>query len=141
MRIVLGVYDVQYGQGALTTGDVAEILEKKYKILKAFEQRHRGMIAKEAMEAILMNVKPVSGGRYIPMDTITHRLKDSVAMREYDGMKGVPTRAAQKGISSRFAKGKNNIKVRGRAITGVPRPSFIDSSNYQTHLVVALKND
>jgi hypothetical protein len=61
------------------------------------------------------------------MSSIARRFKDMLSQRAYDGkIMGVPTKAAQAGVSHRFKK-----PYAKRA----SRPSFIDTGQYQASFV------
>lgn len=137
----LGVLDVPYQQArkkrakrtaaTVTTGDVAEWLERRYGVMRTFYQQHEQEIADQLTQALvdasesMMMGAPVAGD---PFGAGTSQIEDGfkqfLALQEMDklGVPGVPTAAAQAGVSSRFKKDK------GRG----PRPSFIDTGLYQS---------
>jgi hypothetical protein len=132
MKLVFGVHNERYGDDPVTTGDVANRLEDRYHIMETYVSRNKKMIAKEVMEEIL----GTKGRRTLhPMDALQKGLKQAISNREFDGLPGVPTKAAQMGVSSRFKNGKRRGKSK---VSGVPRPSFIDSGIFQNAIRVVL---
>ena len=140
MRLHLGVMDVPYKEGSnsntKTTGDVAEILETKYNVMAVFYEEHAAQISDWLAESVADQVEAMMGGAPAPSDpfqdgtqNIEARFKDFLALREMDslGIPGVPTRAAQMGVSHRF---KHPYAKRA------PRPSFIDTSLYVSSMKV-----
>jgi hypothetical protein len=118
-----------YGKGQ-TTGDVAQILEAKYHIMRAFVEMNKGEIIKAVESSMLGSVINMVNGQPGPinpaaqaMSDIETNFKQSLSQRAYDGMKGVPTEAANRGVSHRFKKPYGR---RGS------RPSFIDTGLYQS---------
>lgn len=141
----LGVADIPYTEAAppvkrgrkprkmaatQTTGDVAEILESKYHIMQIFFEQHQrditGLMA-DSMTGALENMLSGAPARVSPHNEgasqIETMFKKFLSNREMDalGYPGVPTEAALMGISHRF-KGKR----------GSPRPSFIDSGQFES---------
>lgn len=139
MKLVFGVWNVPYGTDRTTTGDVAKDLEKRYGVMGHFVDMQRKMIATEVMEELLGTIGRRS--RSHPMDAISTRLKQAISNREFDGIPGVPTHAAQMGISTRFKAGVNKGSRRKKAKRGAPRPSFIDSGLYQGSIRVVLEDE
>jgi hypothetical protein len=127
----LGVVDQPYQTGK-TTGDVAEILERKYKVMETFATAHEADIAgdlESSLEGELENLmmgSPRSGDPFVAAcSAIDNRFRKFLSMREMDrlGVPGVPTAASLAGYSKRFRQKQK--KSRG------PRPSFIDTGLYQ----------
>lgn len=138
MKLVFGVWNLPYGIGGVTTGQVANWLEfgtkrmGPYHIMQTFVDRNAGMIQKEVAEElkdILMRQRGMRSEQ--PMDAISTALKQAISNRAFDGTQGnkIPTKAALSGKTSRFKKGKK----RGE------RPSFIDTGKYQSSIRVVLK--
>jgi hypothetical protein len=135
-----------------TTGDVAELLEAKYKLFSTFYEMNKKMIVDEIKQSLVCSVRNVFAGQPAAIDVnaeacsrITAKFKDDLAMRKFDGViKGVPTHAAQLGISHRF-KDPAFIRRGGKKVPmrrGSPvmrrhpeRPSFIDTGQLQSSLV------
>ena len=143
--LYLGVADVPYNEppspvkrvrkpkvtaATETTGDVAERLEDKYHIMRVFYEQHKIDVALAlesslagALENLLMGapstVSPLGDGA----SKIQTAFKKFLSEKEMDrlGYPGIPTKASLMGTSHRF-KGKH----------GPPRPSFIDTSLYQS---------
>jgi hypothetical protein len=137
MKLIFGVWNIPYGTDNTTTGDVANQLEKRYGIMGHFVGMQKKMIAREVMEEILGTLQKRKPQH--PMDAISTRLKQAISNREFDGIPGVPTKAAQMGISTRFKGGKRKGSRRDKVKrTGVARPSFIDSGLYQASIRVVL---
>jgi hypothetical protein len=113
---------------AITTGDVAEILEAKYGVMGAFYKAHQGDVAKAiedslggAMESLLMGkaINPWDRG----MQKIQQSFRDFISSKEAEqvGIPGTPTKAALRGVSHRF---KHPYAKHPR------RPSFRDTGLY-----------
>jgi hypothetical protein len=113
---------------ALTTGDVAEILEAKYGIMAAYYRVHEKDVAKMfensvagALESMIMGqrIDPFAGAT----QGIEAGFKQFLSSKEVEriGIAGVPTHAALMGVNHRM---KNPYKRRAR------RPSFIDTGLY-----------
>lgn len=126
----LGVIDQPYQTGK-TTGDVAEILESKYKVMEHFATAHEADIAgdlENSLEGELENLllgAPRSGDPFAAAcSAIDDRFRKFLSQKEMDrmGVPGVPTAASLAGYSKRFKQKQK--KSRG------PRPSFIDTSLY-----------
>ncbi|EAU5125204.1 hypothetical protein EA631_12530 [Salmonella enterica] len=123
----LGVIDVPYEDENTTTGDVAEYLEEKYQIMQTFFDRYSNDIADlmtNDMAASLENMMAGAPPAKDPLAESMSRIHDLFVAfldnTEMNGLPGVPTRRALKGISRRFKNKK-----------GPPRPSFIDTGTYQ----------
>ena len=143
MRLHLGVIDVPYAQapskrrrrkvraGTQTTGDVAGWLEDRYHVMEHFWNLHADDVVQAlegslqgAIDNLLMGA-PMSVSAFGQAETaIEDRFKRMLAERELDvlGFPGIPTGAAQRGVSHRHKR--PNVR-RG------PRPSFIDTGLYQ----------
>jgi hypothetical protein len=96
--------------GAMTTGDVAEILEARYGLFTAFWRAHDQDCAGDlevslggAMESLMMGraVDPWGSAT----QAINQRMRDFVNSKEAErsGMPGVPTKAALMGVNPRLA--------------------------------------
>lgn len=112
----------------VTTGDVAEILEHQYGIMEAFVDLNRPAVMQalenslqDALEMQLLG-GPQDADLFGPaMSTIETDFKQAIAEQFLDGLPGVPTKAAQNGVSHRF---KHPYAKRE------PRASFVDTSLY-----------
>ncbi len=118
--------------GLTTTGDVAEILERKYGIVSTFALLHGQDIidgVEHAMQDKLENLLmggPVSDELFSPGDlgSIEQAFRAFLDNRGMDGRaSGVPTGAAERGVNPRLA----HPYARGNPA----RPSFIASGLYQ----------
>lgn len=152
MQLVLGVHDMAYaaqfhtsagkvkrgkskaqaayGKGK-TTGDVAQILEAKYHIMRTFYEMNRRDITvalEKSMVGSVINIVNGQSGAIKPdaqaMSDIETAFKQALSMRAFDGViKGVPTQASLGGVSHRFKK-----PYAKRAA----RPSFVNTGLYQS---------
>lgn len=129
----LGVEDIPYSdKGSITTGDVADILEKKYSVMENFAEFHHDDIESALVDSIEGAIESILSGAPISNDvfgTATNKIEELFKFEflekgeiESMGIPGVPTQAAKDRNSSRF-KGKKS---------GKPRPSFIDTSLFET---------
>ena len=125
----LGVIDVPYSNGKLTTGDVAEILETKYGVMGFFWEQNKLKITAEleggvaaAFESYLMGA-PLGTDPFLAGTAEIEKLfQEFLSTKQMDHkIGGVPTAAALQGKSSRFKRKR-----------GPPRPSFIDTGLYET---------
>ncbi len=144
MKLHLGVLDVAYSSSyapakrlsqspprSNSTGDVAEILEARYGVMAKFYELHGQEIAddvaevlQDKLEALLLGA-PVSE-ELLPegsLSKIEERFRKMLDDKELDGqVAGVPTQASLRGVSHRL------LHPYARRS---PRPSFIDSGQYQ----------
>jgi len=115
----------------ISTGDVAEILEKRYKIMNTFAAINKDLIERELVKSAemelfaLMNGKPVGDEAHafdnaceVIAEDFRQFLNNSEA--EHLGIPGVPTQAALDGVNHRL-----------KIMKGARRPSFIDTGQYQ----------
>lgn len=133
MKLIFGVENIAYETDGVTTGDVANWLENKYGIMNAYVGMNKKFIGMEVMQEILgvKNRQPQHD-----MSAIAKSLKQAISMQAFNGvLPGVPTKASRMGVSSRFKSGKRRGKSK---VSGVPRPSFIDSGIYQDSIRVVL---
>ena len=142
MKLVFGVVDAPY-QGAprgkrakrtasnVTTGDVAEILEDKYQIMERFFDLHGAEIAQALERSVQGGIENLlTGEASLGIDVFGEAMSEIETMfrhmldtRELDGkVPGVPTAAAERGVSHRRA---HPYALRD------PRPSFIDTGEFQ----------
>lgn len=120
-----------------TTGDVATILESKYHIMENFAHRYMPDIAKtveNVLEGQLQNLLLGAPSNQVRYDEANSKIESMFRAfldnREMDGMPGVPTLAAQRGVSHRFL---HPYKKRPE------RPSFIDTGLYQASMTAEIK--
>ena len=121
-------------RASLTTGDVAEILEARYDVLRVFFDSHADKIAaayasamRGSLENALLGAPAQSNEALLApamseIETMFKRFL-SGGMIEYLGVPGTPTAAALHGVSHRF---KHPYAKRAR------RPSFIDTGLYES---------
>lgn len=157
MKLILGVVDIPYTNSrslptpkaiakarkkpprpavgsvsTVTTGDVAEILEKKYHIMEVFVDRHEEQIGDilanslaGELENVLMGAPPANdpfGGATSKIEAEFRAFLDRDEMAEAS-VPGVPTKAARMGVNHRLKKKR-----------GAPRPSFVDTGLYQASM-------
>lgn len=128
----LGVNDIPYNEGGVTTFQVARWLEDKYGVMAAFYSRHQEDVSKSvensyggAMETMFQGgpvvTQPLAGA----FSDIKTAFQTFLLTGEIEGMgiPGVPTKAAQDRRSSRFKKGKAPSQ----------RPSFVDTGVFETN--------
>jgi hypothetical protein len=136
IRWRLGKKPWQALPGTMSTGDIAEVLEKRYHIFETFVKLNGDLIKEAVGEALrgrlenaLMGAPDPDPGKLIPdmwLSRIEERFKEFLDRRELDGqVAGVPTQAAQKGVNMRLA----HPYRKGNS----PRPSFISSGQYQAN--------
>ena len=139
MKLELGVEDVAYSDpdasGATTTGEVAEILEAKYHVMRVFAELHgqdmADAITKDlanSMDALLNGEKISKVPLQSAMNQIESDFRDYLSADEWQKTTGQAIAAAQNGVSHRF-KNKNNVPSKGK-VRGA-RPAFIDTGLYQ----------
>jgi len=113
-----------YGQGK-TVGEVAKDIEKKYGVVETFYNLEENYIVdnlersfKDSIEIGIMK-----GSWDVAWDPtpLQGKFRRSLTGRRFDGLiRGVPTRAATRGISH----------LRRKPTTSVPRPSFVNTGLY-----------
>jgi len=134
--LCLGVIDVPYdnrdGQPA-TTYTVATILEEKYGVMQHFYDAHQQDITKALVSSVENALSAILEGGFVgdPFASagqdIRQEFRTFLMTGEIEGMgiPGVPTKAAQNRRSLRF---------KDKVASG-PRPSFIDTSLYETSMI------
>lgn len=130
MILHIGVVDQPYnGPEGRTTGDVAEILEKKYGIMGVFAEVHGNDIADALADSMAGALDNLLMGAPIGADPFAEGCSNiDTTFRQFlssheiagQGIEGVPTQAALDGVNHR-------LKIR----KGAARPSFIDTGLYQ----------
>lgn len=134
MKLHLGVVDVAYSgeDGAKTTGEVAEILEDKYHIMRIFYELNEQFIADKIADALggalesLAQGKPYSPAMLKPaLPKVDERFRDFLDRDEISKLMPASQQiiAAQKGVSHR--------KKQPYAKKNKPRPAFVDTGLYQ----------
>jgi hypothetical protein len=140
--IHLGVIDIPYTNGGITTFEVAQILEKRYGIMRFFVKQNKDKISAHVTRSLknalvdIMQGAPLSLDPFAAaMENIQSDFRDFLDSHGMDGQKGVPTRAALTGKSSRYKRfspaAAGFIQGKKKNAPGIPRPSFIDSGLYQ----------
>lgn len=129
----LGVVDVPYlAKGSTTTGDVAEILERRYGIMATFYEVNQDQIVQLLEEAMGSKLETLllggpTGERLFSdadFDGINELFRAFLDQRGMDGRApGVPTAAALAGVDHRL--------LHPYARSNPARPSFIDTGQYQ----------
>lgn len=147
LKLNLGVQEIAYvaapkaGQkkataGTVTTGDVAEFLEKNYEVMGTFYKQHGqevGDALVESMSGALENLlmgAPLAQNPFGGAESkIEHMFKKFITTGEMDklGIPGVPTQAAKDRASGKKRSSRMKNKRRG----GNSKPvSFVDTSLY-----------
>lgn len=145
----LGVIDLPYvvappkrqkkpRAGTVTTGDVAEWLERRYAIMQTFfDQRGQeigddlALSVKNTLESVLAgaptNIDPIGSAT----SDIEDRFKQFLSQGEMEklGVPGVPTQAALDRRAGRRRSGRMKRPRKGKGATGM---SFIDTGLYQS---------
>jgi hypothetical protein len=129
-RLHLGVLVQPYrarGKGveAVTTGDVAQILEAKYGLFSAFARVYQAQIAAAAVQSFQNAIQGMTRtGRMVdPWGAATQMIqsdfRDFISTYEAErvGIPGTPTRAALMGVNHRLKH------PYGRGRPGAPRPN------------------
>jgi len=140
--IHLGVIDIPYTNGGITTFEVAQILERRYGIMRFFVRQNKATIEKHVTKSLksalldLVNGAPLGRDPFAgAMEKVQEDFRDFLDSHGMDGKPGVPTKAALSGKSSRFKRFSPAagafLKGKKPNRPGVPRPSFIDSGLYQ----------
>lgn len=115
--------------GEQTTGDVATWLEAKYHVMEAYFALNAQKIGDDlaesrmgALENEMMGAPTVQNPYADAMEGIDQGFRDFLTTDGMAalGLPGVPTEAALTGVNHR-------LKIK----KGAPRPSFIDTGNYQ----------
>jgi hypothetical protein len=141
-KLHLGVIDIPYKEESQTTGEVAEILEARYKVMESYFESHKLDIAKAMENSVagalenLMLGGPVDASPFVAAESfIDADFRKFLSSSEIEklGIPGVPTQAALDGVSHRF-KNPRYVKVRGKKVKRPRRPSFIDTGLYQSSM-------
>lgn len=147
MKLVLGVLDQAYSDAAAkqatTTGDVAEILEKKYHVMETFYDQYKDRIADWMALSVAKSIEMIATGAPSNLDPFLsareeiqdafrrfilgsemEKLFGQLTASEMDyflGSTGGFTGRAKKGYSKRFKKPGQKRKA---------RPAFVDTGLY-----------
>lgn len=129
MKLHLGVVDIPYTVGGVTTGDVATFLESKYDVMQTFYDNNDQKVAlaledglRGHLENLLLGAPPSATPFASGTSEIDHMFQSFIETGQMEkmGLPGVPTKAAIERRSSRFKK-KRAKKA---------RPSFVDTGLY-----------
>lgn len=136
MKLRLGVADVPYSRkGGQTTGEVAERLEGRYRIMQRFSAAHEDFIKDRLSAALAEGFETLLVSGRAPPDIfagacseIEERFRQFLDLRELDAAMdpGIPTKASLRGVNHRLK--------RPYAKSNPPRPSFIDTGAYQASM-------
>lgn len=153
MRLHIGVIDYKYTENAksVSTGDIAQILEKRYAVMTGFVVSHIQDIANDMAESYagaldsMMMGSPSGNPADQAMSSISGRAKEYLSSQDAEtvlspGSKGfpVPTEAALMGVRHRYKDPTSILKkvMSGKKTkVGIRRPSFIDTGMYQNSLI------
>ena len=137
LTLVFGVLDVAYsdanGSGETTTGDVAEILEKNYGVMRTFYELRRekiaGYLADSMAGAIqdLVNGAPRRDPTYGAMQKIETEFRGFIFSGEMGRMYKAFTGQE---ISAAAARGVNHRKKHPYAASNPARVAFVDTGTY-----------
>lgn len=156
MKLILGVNDIPYsirpttariakpqrkrkrplkkpgGQASMkTTGDVAEILESKYHVMRAFADLYQPEIIdaledslKGAIESMAMGAPASLNPAGKALSSIEQEFRKAIDDQMFDGLiPGVPAKAAIRGVNHRLAHPYRR--------SNPERPTFRDTGLYQ----------
>lgn len=147
--LVLGVIDIPYANGGESTGEVARALEKNYGVMDGFVELHMPFIAESMEDALKGALENVLAGSPVPsnpyssgLDAIENRFRQFLDDEEITKLNrpGVPTLAAQMGISHRFKNPMLSSKNKRKGLKrNPPRQSFIDTGLYQANFKAWIK--
>lgn len=138
MKLSLGVDDVSYSDpdvnGAVTTGEVAEFLEKKYHVMEVFYELHKKEIAEQVTASVVERMEAALQGnphamRDVPIDDIKLQFQKFLGAGEWEQVSGQTIAAAQKGVSHRKKSRRYNDA----------RVAFVDTGLYQRSFEARLK--
>jgi len=149
MKLYLGVTDTAEPEGG-TTGEVGDILEKKYGIFTVFGENYMPKIVDHLSESVDDAIAKMIAGKRVQdpyaqgTNKITEDLKNYIKLQEVEnfGIEGVPTQAALEGRTLRtVGKTKRGKKVKKVSAgdkyfesVGPRRPSFMYSGVFQENL-------
>lgn len=127
-------------RGSPTTGDVAEILEDHYGVMRAFYEAHQQDVAQLLVEAVAGHIENLKLGA--PTDTSPFAAAESAIQEKFkefiesgaderQAIPGTPTAAALRGVNHRLKHpyAKSNPR----------RPSFIDTGMYVDSIAVSVE--
>ena len=151
IKLHLGVIDVPEIEG--TTYTVGKVLEERYGLFSMFYNAHQQEIADLLAKDAAIGLEMMEQGAPIKVkevfavsgQTITNKMHDFLTTQEVErvagkyGEFGIPTKAALEGINTRTVNGKTPKKIRKgqkfkKVVTGIRRPSFIDTGIFEASL-------
>lgn len=130
--------NIKYAGVSTSTGDVAEILENKYGIMAVFFEMYGYQIAGKLEEIIARKIEdlflggPTDGDSFAEVAGYAKEcFSRFLSEREIEvlGITGVPTEAAQHGVSHRFKR---------PYVRRASRPSFVDTGLYEASFVAEI---
>ena len=140
----LGVVDLSYSdpgvKGANTTGEVAEILEDKYHVMRIFFEEHEEKIGEALAKSMSDQLSERMAGidRPLTLGDATFRIeslfRDFLDSNEIQNILPERIQAADEGRTTRKKLGKEAAGLVGKRpkhVERTPRPAFIDSGLYQ----------
>lgn len=150
----LGVIDVAYSDpdasGASTTGQVAQILEDKYHVMRIFAEEHWDELEELVADAIVGQLETARSGIIpqipnIDVQKLDAAFRDFLDSNEIQSILPERIQAADEGISHRFKNAQNRTvkasdvvsRGSGAGLSIVakkprgPRPAFVDTGLYQ----------
>ncbi len=129
----LGVVDVAYSGGdgkTTTTGDVAEILEDKYHVMRSFLETNEDFIGQMLADGVAGAIETMAMGRAprqltFNTDKINERFRNFLSGGEMQRLMPAtqPIKAAEAGV--------NHRKKHPNKKDNKPRKAFIDTGLYQ----------
>lgn len=137
MKLNLGVDDVAYTEKGqvTTTGDVAEILEDNYHVMRTFAELHDQDIADALADGMAKVLEAIGRGDPVPTDLSQALVRPmgqiETEFRDFldrDEMGAILPASQQ---SQAALKGVNHRKKRPYVKANKARPSFIDTGLYQ----------
>ena len=158
LTLHFGVLDLAYSDadasGANTTGEVAEILENKYHVMRIFAEENFDLIEKTVADALEGEMETArTAGRKPSISNlftqkIDQRFRQFLSNREIEAVLPFTIQAAQEGISHRFkdpsgktvrvqdiVSGKATAYQKVLKMKRSPRPAFIDTGLYQQSFI------
>jgi hypothetical protein len=137
-KLFLGVENLAYSdpdvKGVTTTGEVADILEKKYNVMDVFFELYGKKIADDIAKSMIDDMDALMHGEMVStvpmagaMQKIEHSFRNYLDADEWQQTTGQAIAAAQNGVSHRF-KSVRGVAAKQRG----PRPAFIDTGLYQS---------
>jgi hypothetical protein len=147
VKLNLGVIDIPYGHAYgedtvdpnITTGEVAQSLEERYRIMETFYSDHKEEITDSMAAEYAGILNDLFHGARVNPDRAIAGIGDDIKPlfhafldnKEMDGKSGVPTLASILGIQHRRKKVKYNPG----------RPSFEDSLMYRNSFKAWISNE